>query len=79
MNDFQSALIIYFLVLIAVILVLIFITRLIFAIPTFLRYQRGQIRLLEEIAKKQGVEEKTVKNIISESIEWESASQSPII
>ena len=75
MNDLQSALSLYFLAMFVVFLILVFITRLIFAIPTFLRYQKAQIRLLEEMAKKQGVEESAVKSIIKDSIEWEQFPQ----
>ncbi|MGY3214571.1 hypothetical protein [Mucilaginibacter sp. HD30] len=49
----------------------IVVTRLIFSIPRFLRYQRAQIKLLELMAKRQGVDEAPISQIIKDSIEWE--------
>lgn len=74
MNEFTKAMIMYGLVLLGIFLVLVSITRLIFAIPRFLRYQRAQLKLLEQIAKSQGVEETKVERIMSQSrSEWEPA------
>ncbi|MGZ3846116.1 MAG: hypothetical protein ACXVBH_08665 [Flavisolibacter sp.] len=66
---------IYILIGIGAFLFLLYLFRSIFNIPSFLRYQKAQIRLLEEIAKKQGVEGATVQNIISESIGWGTAPE----
>ncbi|MBB5397180.1 hypothetical protein [Mucilaginibacter sp. AK015] len=72
MNEFNKAMIMYGIVLFGIFLVLVAITRLIFAIPRFLRYQRAQLKLLEQIAKSQGVEEKKVNDIMSKSrSQWE--------
>jgi hypothetical protein len=72
-DDFLKLLVIYLAVLFGLFLVCVYITRAIFCIPRFLRYQRAQIKLLEEIAKVQGVDNKKVQTIIKESIEWEPA------
>ncbi|WP_183561756.1 hypothetical protein [Mucilaginibacter sp. SP1R1] len=45
--------------------VLIFVTRLIFSIPTFLRYQKAQTKLLSEIALKNGVEVDRITEILN--------------
>lgn len=45
--------------------VLIFITRLIFSIPAFLRYQKAQTQLLSEIAMEKGVATSRVNEILS--------------
>ena len=59
-------------------LINLYIFRAVFNIPSFLRYQRAQIRLLEEMAKTQGVDNTKVQSIISESMGWEPAPpQSP--
>ncbi|HTD39181.1 MAG TPA: hypothetical protein VK671_01075 [Mucilaginibacter sp.] len=72
-SDFAAQMIIYLAVAIGIFLIGIYIFRSIFNIPSFLRYQRAQIRLLEEIAKKQGVDDAKVQNIISESVGWEGS------
>lgn len=72
-DELLKALFIYMAVLFCFFLVCVYITRAIFCIPRFLRYQRAQIKLLEEIAKVQGVDNNKVQTIIRESIEWESA------
>lgn len=54
----------------------LYIFRAIFKIPSFLKYQKAQVRLLEELAKTQGVEASKVQNIISETYGWEGAPQS---
>jgi len=50
----------------------LYLFRSIFNIPSFLRYQKAQIRLLEEIAKIQGVDGTKVQSIISETHGWDS-------
>ena len=45
--------------------VLIFITRLIFSIPAFLHYQKAQTQLLSEIAMEKGVATSKVNEILS--------------
>lgn len=64
--------VIYIVVLIMVSFVFILAFRAVLSIPTFLRYQKAQIKLLQEIAKTQGVDGTKVQGIISESIEWSS-------
>ena len=54
----------------------VYIVRAIFNIPKFVRLQKAQVRLLEEIAKNQGVDGKTVQGIISETYGWDGAPQS---
>lgn len=71
-DEFVMTMFMYFCVVVAVFFICIYIFRSVFNIPTFLRYQKAQIKLLEEIAKTQGVDGKKVQGIISESIEWES-------
>jgi hypothetical protein len=48
----------------------IVVTRLVLSIPRFLRYQRAQIKLLELMAKRQGVDEAPISQIIKDSIDW---------
>jgi hypothetical protein len=67
--------VIYILVITVISFIFIFIFRAVLSIPSFLRYQKAQIRLLEEIAKTQGVDSTKVQSIISESIEWDSMKQ----
>jgi hypothetical protein len=45
----------------------VFITRLIFSIPAFLRLQKAQVKLLSEIAVKSGVEPDKISGILNES------------
>ena len=70
-NDFASAVILYLFVSIIIFFIGLYIFRAVFNIPTFLRYQRTQIRLLEEMAKTQGVDNTKVQSIISENMGWE--------
>jgi len=53
----------------------LYIFRSIFNIPRFLRYQKAHLRLLEEMAKNQGVDSRKVANIITESEGWEGPNQ----
>jgi len=69
-DEFIGQLLLYFIVLFGLFLVSLYIFRSVFNIPTFLKYQRAQIKLLEELAKKQGVDDSKVTSIISESIGW---------
>lgn len=48
-------------------LISVYIIRAIFDIPTIVRMHKAQVRLLEQIAKQQGVEEKIISTIITES------------
>jgi hypothetical protein len=73
-TDFQVLL--YILIPIGVFFGGLYIFRSIFNIPSFLRYQKAQIRLLEQIAKKQGVEDSKLESIISEAHGWDSAPTS---
>jgi hypothetical protein len=66
---------VYFIIAFGVFLISLYIFRSIFNIPSFLRYQKAQIRLLEEIAKTQGVDQTKVQSIISESIGWETSNK----
>lgn len=45
--------------------VLIFITRLVFSIPQFLRYQKAQTQLLSEIAIEKGVAVSRINEILN--------------
>jgi hypothetical protein len=45
--------------------ILIFITRYIFSIPTFLKHQKAQTELLSEIAIEKGVAPKRINEIMS--------------
>ena len=67
----KQALIIYGFLGVVGFFIVIYLIRAIFNIPTMVRLQRAQVRLLEEMAKKQGVEEEKVKTIIAET-NWES-------
>ncbi len=73
--DLITHLVTYLCVMLIILFILLYIFRSIFNIPSFLRYQKAQIRLLEEIAKKQGVDDSKVQSIISESIGWETSNQ----
>ncbi len=77
-TEFANQLLIYIVIALACFLISLYIFRAIFNIPSFLRYQRAQIRLLEELAKNQGVDATTVKSIISESEGWEASSQTTV-
>jgi hypothetical protein len=48
----------------------VYIIRAIFNIPTFIKLQKAQMKLLEEIAKSQGVDSAKVQGIISETVGW---------
>lgn len=71
----------YFRIFIAIVVLYIFflihlyIFRAIFKIPSFLKYQKAQVRLLEELAKTQGVDGTKVQSIISETYGWDGAPQ----
>ena len=54
-------------------IVSVYIVRAIFNIPKFIKLQSAQMRLLEEIAKHQGVDSATVRGIISETAGWNDA------
>ncbi len=74
-NEFASQLGIYLVVVFCIFIVCLYLFRAIFNIPSFLRYQKAQVRLLQEIAKTQGVENSKVQSIVSESIGWETSPQ----
>jgi len=69
-NEFANQLVIYLCVAFFGFIVSLYLFRAIFNIPSFLRYQKAQVRLLQEIAKTQGVENSKVQSIVSESIGW---------
>ncbi|MFI5138533.1 MAG: hypothetical protein ACHQIM_11970 [Sphingobacteriales bacterium] len=50
------------------IVIVIFVTRLIFSIPTFLKYQRMQVLLLAELAKIQGVDTERIEKIKNDKV-----------
>jgi hypothetical protein len=54
-------------------IICVYIVRAIFNIPKFIKLQKAQVRLLEEMAKNQGVDGKKVQSIISETYGWEGA------
>lgn len=74
-NEFATQVIAYLAAAFGGFFISLYIFRAIFNIPTFLRYQKAQIRLLEEIAKTQGVDNKKVKHIISESVGWDTTNE----
>jgi hypothetical protein len=69
-NEFIAQLVFWLIALYAFFIINLYIFRSIFNIPSFLRYQKAQIRLLEEIAKTQGVDHSKVKSIVSETNGW---------
>jgi len=73
-DEFYTQVLMYFAVAFVVFLIFLYIFRSIFNIPSFLRYQKAQTKLLEEIAKKHGVEDSRLKSIVSESVGWENTS-----
>jgi len=66
MDEFNKSLLIYAAWYFAGLFVFVLIVRWIFSIQRLLGYHRKQIRLLEQIAKKHGVEEATVNEIMNE-------------
>ena len=76
-GDLATTVIVYIAIVIALFLISLYIFRSIFNIPTFLRYQKAQIRLLEEIARHQGVDGAKVQSIISESSGWDNMPTNP--
>jgi hypothetical protein len=76
-DQFYSALFIYFLVSIVCFLIAVYIVRAIFDLPKIVRMHKAQVRLLEEIAKNQGVEGTKVSSIISESQIHETVGWDP--
>jgi hypothetical protein len=71
-NQVAFQVFLYFALAVGVFIGTLYLFRSIFNIPSFLRYQKAQIRLLEEIAKTQGVDGKTVQGIISKTQGWET-------
>jgi hypothetical protein len=76
-DEFIFHVILYLALAFSIFVAILYLFRSIFNIPSFLRYQKAQIRLLEEIAKTQGVDGKTVEGIVSESQGWDSAPVQP--
>jgi len=70
-DEFRGLLLIFCVVCIVLFFVGIYIIRSVFNIPSIIRLHKAQVRLLEEMAKSQGVEQKTVDTIISET-SWET-------
>lgn len=66
MNEFDKSLLIYAAWYFAGLFIFVFIVRWIFSIQRLLSYHRKQIRLLEQIAKKHGVDDATVSAIMNE-------------
>ena len=66
MDEFNKSLLIYAAWYFAGLFIFVLIVRWIFSIQRLLGYHRKQIRLLEQIAKKHGVEEATVNEIMNE-------------
>jgi hypothetical protein len=65
-QDNTDAFLMYLLYAVAFI-VSIFITRAIFSIPKFLRYQRAQIKLMALVAHQNGIAEERIQKILRES------------
>jgi hypothetical protein len=72
-DEFYTQLFMYFAIGFVCFLITVFIVRWIFNIPSILRYHRAQIKLLEQMAKNQGVDGAKVQKIITESEIWEEA------
>lgn len=66
MSEFNQSLFIYAAWYFAGLFIFVFIVRWIFSIRRLLGYHRKQIRLLEQIAKKHGVEDGTINEIMNE-------------
>lgn len=66
MNEFNQSLLAYAAWYFAGLFIFVFIVRWIFSIRRLLGYHRKQIRLLEQIAKKHGVEDGTINDIMNE-------------
>jgi hypothetical protein len=75
-RQYADRVLLYLFVGYAIFFIHLYIFRAIFNIPSFLRHQKVQIRLLEEIAKTQGVDSDKVQHIISETYGWDGTSQS---
>ena len=72
-KEFAFEVVLYFGIAFCILVVMLYLFRAIFNIPSFLRYQKAQIRLLEEIAKTQGVDNAKVESIVSETYGWDDA------
>lgn len=64
-NDFTETLITYFFISVIIFLIGAFLTRLVFSISTFLKYQKAKTLLLIKIARKNGVSEKELDAILA--------------
>jgi hypothetical protein len=74
-GQFASELVLWLVFGYLAIIIHLYIIRAIFNIPRFLRYQKAQIRLLEQLAKTQGVDDKEIKTIVHESTIWDTEPQ----
>ena len=71
-SDFYTTMAIYCFVMFCLFLISMYIVRAIFNIPTIVRSHKAQVKLLQEIAKKQGVEQTAIQSIITEMNTLES-------
>jgi hypothetical protein len=62
----EFILFVYPVIFIVSVIILILTARLVFSIPTFLKYQKAQTKLLAEIAVEKGVAPKRINEILSE-------------
>ncbi len=74
-NPLLNSLVIYFIArtLYSLFIICVYIVRAVFDIPRIVRLHKAQVRLLEEIAKNQGVDGTKVKSIITERNGWDNA------
>jgi hypothetical protein len=70
-DDLKNILLVVFLVGIVLFFISIYIIRAIFNIPSIIKLHKAQVRLLEEMAKTQGVDSQKVQTIMSET-SWET-------
>jgi hypothetical protein len=62
-QEFKQAILWYSVICIVIFFVFIYIIRAVFKIPTIVRCHKAQVKLLEEIAKNQGVDPATIQSI----------------
>jgi uncharacterized protein YybS (DUF2232 family) len=70
-DQFKQGILIAGFVFFVLFFIAVYIIRAIFNIPSILRLHKAQVRLLEQMAKQQGVDDKTVQTIISDT-QWET-------
>jgi hypothetical protein len=72
MDDKVSYLLLFCIVISIILFIIsVYVVRLIFNIPGIVRLHKAQVRLLEQMAKTQGVDSEIVEGIITET-KWET-------